>query len=161
MVNNSGILQRGFLTLLTKEKFQESIDVNLLGNFLVLKHVSSQMISKKSGTIVNVSSAAGVQGIIGQSVYSSTKAGLNAITVVAAKELAGFNIRVNAVAPGFIATGMLEKPNEKDLKYNEFIPLKRFGEASEVASVVAFLLSSASSYMTGQVIVIDGGLLIS
>ncbi len=161
LVNNAGILVRGFVAMQSLSKFQNALDINLLGNFLVLKHVSAVMISQKYGSIVNVSSAAGMGGLKGQSVYSSTKGALNSLTMVAAKEMADFNIRVNAVAPGFIATGMLENATKNDLEHTEMIPMKRFGTAEEVASVVLFLLSDAASYMTGQVLVIDGGLLIA
>ncbi|MCJ7934762.1 MAG: 3-oxoacyl-ACP reductase FabG [Chryseobacterium sp.] len=161
LVNNAGILLRGFLAMQSLEKYKDAVDINLLGNFLVSKYVTQIMISQKYGSIVNVSSAAGMGGLKGQGVYSSTKGALNSLTVVMAKEMSDFNVRVNAVAPGFIATGMLEKATKQDEKYKEIIPLKRFGEASEVSSVVLFLLSDAASYMTGQVLVIDGGLLIS
>ena len=161
LVNNAGILLRGFLAMQSLEKYKEAIDINLLGNFLVSKYVTQVMISQKYGSIVNMSSAAGMGGLKGQGVYSSTKGGLNSLTIVMAKEMADFNVRVNAVAPGFISSGMLEKATKQDETYKEIIPLKRFGEASEVSSVVLFLLSDAASYMTGQVLVIDGGLLIS
>lgn len=161
LVNNAGVLSRGFLAMQSLEGYKDVVDINLFGNFLVLKHVSQLMIGQKSGTIVNMSSAAGMGGLKGQSVYSSTKGALNSLTIVLAKEMADFNVRVNAVAPGFIASGMLEKPTRQDEKHKEVIPMKRFGEASEVSSVVLFLLSGASSYMTGQVLVIDGGLLIA
>ena len=161
LVNNAGILVRGFIAMQSLSKFRSAIDINLLGNFLVLKHVSALMISQKHGSIVNVSSAAGLGGLKGQSVYSSTKGALNSLTLVAAKEMAEFNVRVNAVAPGFISTGMLENATKQDNEHKEKIPLKRFGEASEVSSVVLFLLSEASSYMTGQILLIDGGLIMS
>jgi len=161
LVNNAGILLRSFIALQTVDKFRNIIDINLIGNFIVLKHVCSQMIRQKYGAIVNMSSAAGMGGLKGQAAYSSTKGGLNALNIVSAKELADFNIRVNAVSPGFIATGMLDNTTEMDEKYKEVIPMKRFGKAQEVATVVAFLLSDAASYITGQNILIDGGLLIS
>lgn len=161
LVNNAGILSRGFLAMQSLENYKEVVDINLFGNFLVLKHVSQLMINQRSGTIVNMSSAAGMGGLKGQSVYSSTKGALNAMTIVLAKEMADFNVRVNAVAPGFIASGMLEKPTKNDEKHKEAIPMKRFGKAAEVSSVVLFLLSDAASYMTGQILVIDGGLLIA
>ncbi|MGV4413947.1 SDR family NAD(P)-dependent oxidoreductase [Chryseobacterium sp. T1] len=161
LVNNAGILLRGFLAMQSLEKYKDAVDINLLGNFLVSKYVTQVMINQKYGSIVNVSSAAGMGGLKGQGVYSSTKGALNSLTVVMAKEMSDFNVRVNAVAPGFIASGMLKKATKQDEKYKEIIPLKRFGEAAEVSSVVLFLLSDAASYMTGQVLVIDGGLLIS
>jgi 3-oxoacyl-[acyl-carrier protein] reductase len=161
LVNNAGVLLRGFIAMQSLEKYREVVDINLFGNYLVLKHVAQVMISQKFGAIVNVSSAAGFGGLKGQSVYSSTKGALNSITIVAAKEMADFNVRVNAVAPGFIDSGMLEKATKQDEKHKEFIPMKRFGKASEVSSVVLFLLSEAAGYMTGQILIIDGGLLIA
>lgn len=161
LVNNAGVLVRGFIVMQSYEKYKNTIDINLLGNFLVLKHVSALMINQKFGSIVNISSAAGKGGLKGQAVYSSTKGALNSLTQVAAKEMAEFNIRVNAVAPGFISTGMLENATKTDTRHTENIPLKRFGNADEVSSVVLFLLSNASSYMTGQILLIDGGLVMS
>lgn len=161
LVNNAGVLLRGFLAMQSLEKFKQAVEVNLFGNFLVLKHVSQLMINQKYGAIVNMSSAAGVVGLKGQAVYSATKAALNALTIISAKEMAAFNVRVNAVAPGFIASGMLEKATKQDEQHKEVIPLKRFGEAAEVSSVVLFLLSEAAGYMTGQILLVDGGLLIA
>lgn len=161
LVNNAGVLSRGFLAMQSLDKYKDAIDINLIGNFLVIKHVAQLMISQRYGSVVNMSSAAGIGGLKGQGVYSSTKGALNSLTVVLAKEMADFNVRVNAVAPGFIASGMLEKATKQDEKFKEVIPLKRFGQAEEVSSVVLFLLSDAASYVTGQVLVIDGGLLIS
>lgn len=161
LVNNAGVLVRGFIVMQSLDKYKNTLDINLLGNFLVLKHVCALMINQKFGSIVNISSAAGKGGLKGQSVYSSTKGALNSLTMVAAKEMAEFNIRVNAVAPGFISTGMLENATVQDIEHKDKIPLKRFGRASEVSSVVLFLLSDASSYMTGQNLLIDGGLVMT
>lgn len=160
LVNNAGILTRGFLSMLSLDTFKKSVDINLLGNFLVLKTASMLMIESKRGAIVNISSAAGFQGLKGQGAYSATKAALNNLTIIAAKELANFNIRVNGVAPGYINTGMLEKKTKNDEKYIGSIPMKRFGTTDEVAASVAFFLSDMSSYITGQTLIIDGGLLI-
>lgn len=161
LVNNAGILTRGFIATHSTKVFNNVLNVNLLGNFCVLKYVSQIMINQKKGNIVNVSSLAGIMGLRGQAAYSASKAGINALTIVAAKEMANYNIRVNSIAPGYIKTGMLKNPTENDLAYIEKIPMKRFGHDYEVASVVAFLLSEASSYITGQSIIIDGGLSIS
>jgi 3-oxoacyl-[acyl-carrier protein] reductase len=120
------------------------------------------MIKNKKGTIVNISSVAGINGLIGQACYSSSKAGLDAITKIASKELAKYNIRVNSIAPGFIEAGIIEKPTANDLEYLERIPMRRFGRAREVAKLAYFLLEDKeSSYITGQNIVIDGGLSIN
>jgi 3-oxoacyl-[acyl-carrier protein] reductase len=161
LVNGMGIMTRGFTSMMALETFANTIQTNLVGNFCVLKHVSRQMVAQRGGAIVNVSSAAGVQGLKGQAAYGSSKSAVNGLTVIAAKELADFGVRVNAIAPGFIETGMLAEPTEFDEMYRKRIPLKRFGLPEEVASVTAFLLADASRYMTGQVLVVDGGLLVS
>jgi 3-oxoacyl-[acyl-carrier protein] reductase len=160
LVNNAGILTRGFLSMMSLDTFRRSIDINLLGNFMVLKAASLLMIESKAGAIVNVSSAAGFQGLRGQGAYSATKAALNNLTIIAAKELANYNIRVNGVAPGYIDSGMMDKRTEHDQAYLKRIPLKRIGSSDDVAASVAFLLSDLSSYITGQTLIIDGGLLV-
>lgn len=117
------------------------------------------MMRKKSGVIVNMSSVSSRVALAGQTVYSATKGAVNSLTRTMAKELAPYGIRVNAVAPGFISTDMLEAlPPEKVEEYLSVIPQKRFGTVEEVAAVVSFLASDASAYMTGQVLVLDGGL---
>lgn len=117
------------------------------------------MFSKKQGVIINVSSVSSKLAVPGQSVYSSTKGAVNAMTATMAKELAPYGIRVNAVAPGFIATDMIDQlPEDKKEEYLNTIPLKRFGTAEEVAEMVAMLAGPVCTYMTGQVIVLDGGL---
>ncbi|WP_062703449.1 SDR family oxidoreductase [Chryseobacterium indologenes] len=161
-INCVGIHYRSFIPLMPDNKFKEVIDTNLTGAFSIIKHISTDMIKNKKGTIVNISSVAGINGLIGQACYSSSKAGLDAITKIASKELAKYNIRVNSIAPGFIEAGIIENPTANDLEYLERIPMRRFGRAREVAKLAYFLLEDKeSSYITGQNIVIDGGLSIN
>jgi 3-oxoacyl-[acyl-carrier protein] reductase len=161
LVNNAGVLTRGFIPTHPIERFEQVVKINLTGNFCVLKHISLLMMNQKAGTIVNVSSLAGTLGLVGQAAYSSSKAGLNALTIVSAKEMAPYNIRVNGIAPGYIDAGMLKNKTNKDEEHKDAIPMKRFGKDSEVADLVIFLLSEKSSYITGQTVIIDGGLSIS
>lgn len=161
LVNNAGILTRGFVATHSINKFRDVLDVNLVGSFCVLKYIAQIMMNQKCGSIVNMSSLAGSMGLKGQAAYSASKAGLNALTTITAKEFASCNIRVNSVAPGYIETGMLQNPTDNDKLYKEKILLKRYGTEKEVALTVAFLLSEASSYITGQSIIVDGGLSVS
>lgn len=161
LINNAGILSRGFIPTHSMNTLKQVINTNMLGNFCVMKHVSQLMMTQKYGNIINMSSLAGSMGLKGQAAYSMSKAGINALTRIAAKELASYNIRVNAVAPGYVQTGMLENPTENDKAYMEQIPLKRFAQDYEIADAVIFLLSDASNYITGQSLIIDGGLSIS
>lgn len=160
LVNNAGITKDMLLLRMKKEDFEAVLDVNLVGTFNMTKNVSSYMMKARSGRIINVSSVVGVSGNAGQANYAASKAGIIGFTKSLAKELASRNILVNAVAPGFIGTDMTNilKDEVKD-KILEQIPLRRIGNAEEVANVVKFLASSDSSYITGQVINIDGGML--
>jgi len=159
LVNNAGITKDGLIAMMKEEAFDKVIDINLKGTFNVVRNVVPFMIKKRNGCIVNISSVVGVCGNAGQSNYSASKAGIIGFTKSLAKELAARNIRVNAVAPGFIDTDMTSvlKDQVKD-SINAQIPLKRMGEAKEVANVVYFLSSDESSYITGQVINVDGGM---
>lgn len=159
LVNNAGITKDNLLLRMPEEDFDKVISVNLKGTFNMCKHVSSIMMKQKYGKIVNISSVVGVCGNAGQINYSASKAGVIGITKSMAKELASRNIYVNAVAPGFIKTSMTEVLSDKVKEaINAQIPLKRMGEAEEIAKVVYFLGSDESSYVTGQVINIDGGM---
>ena len=159
LVNNAGITKDNLLLRMPEEDFDKVISVNLKGTFNMCKHVSALMMKQKHGKIVNISSVVGVCGNAGQVNYSASKAGVIGITKSMAKELASRNIYVNAVAPGFINTNMTEVLSAKVKEaINAQIPLKRMGEAEEIAKVVYFLGSDESSYVTGQVINVDGGM---
>ena len=160
LVNNAGITKDMLLLRMKQEDFINVLDVNLVGTFNMTKNVTNYMMKARSGRIINVSSVVGVSGNPGQANYAASKAGIIGFTKSLAKELASRNILVNAVAPGFIGTDMTNvlKEDVKD-KILDQIPLKRIGEAEEVANVVKFLASKDSSYITGQVIHIDGGML--
>ena len=159
LVNNAGITRDGFLMRMKEEDFDRVIEINLKGTFLVTKAVTPYMMKKRDGKIVNLASVVGVTGNAGQCNYSASKAGIIGFTKSIAKELASRNIRVNAVAPGFIDTDMTNVLGE-DIKksINLQIPMKRMGTSREIANVVYFLGSEESSYITGQVINIDGGM---
>lgn len=160
LVNNAGITKDGLLMRMKKEDFESVIDINLVGTFNITRNVIPYMIKAKKGRIVNISSVVGISGNAGQTNYSASKAGIIGFTKSLAKEVASRNITVNAIAPGFIQTKMTEvlkdELKEEILKQ---IPLKRFGTTEDVANVVKFLTSDESSYITGQVINIDGGML--
>lgn len=160
LVNNAGITKDTLLLRMKEEDFRQVIDVNLVGTFNITKSVSQYMMKARSGRIISISSVVGISGNAGQSNYAASKAGIIGFTKSLAKELASRNILVNAVAPGFIKTDMTNVLND-DIKANilDTIPLKREGTAKEVANVIKFLASDDSSYITGQVINIDGGML--
>ena len=159
LVNNAGITRDNLLMRMPEEDFDKVIETNLKGTFLVTKAVTKYMMKKRQGSIINLSSVVGVAGNAGQSNYSASKAGIIGITKSVAKELASRNIRANAVAPGFIETDMTNVLSDtvKETIHNQ-IPLKRMGNAKEVAELIYFLGSEKSSYITGQVINIDGGM---
>ena len=160
LVNNAGITRDTLLMRMKKEDFESVIDTNLVGTFNVTKNVISHMLKARSGRIINISSVVGVSGNAGQTNYAASKAGIIGFTKSLAKEVASRNILVNAVAPGFIETGMtdvLKDEIKQDIEKN--IPLKRIGTPQDVANVVKFLASEDSSYITGQVLHVDGGML--
>ncbi|MGH2569351.1 MAG: SDR family oxidoreductase, partial [Bacteroidota bacterium] len=147
------------LLRMSEQDWDDVIDTNLKSAFNFSKAACKQMMSQRAGAIINISSIAGVVGNPGQTNYAAAKAGMLGMTKTLAKELASRNIRVNAIAPGFVETDMTNKltPQQKEALFN-MIPLKRVARPEEIASVAVFLASSASSYMTGQVLCADGGL---
>ena len=159
LVNNAGITRDTLLMRMSEEDFDKVIEINLKGTYLVTKAVTKYMMKKRRGSIINLASVVGVVGNAGQTNYAASKAGIIGFTKSVAKELASRNIRANAVAPGFIATDMTSVLSDS-VKENisTQIPLKRMGTAREVAEVIYFLGSDKSSYITGQVINIDGGM---
>ena len=159
LVNNAGITRDGLLMRMKKEDFQSVIDINLVGTFNVTRNVIPYMIKQKSGRIISLSSVVGVAGNAGQTNYSASKAGIIGFTKSLAKEVASRNILVNAIAPGFIDTDMTKVLSDTVKEnINSQIPLRRMGSPKEIAKVVKFLSSEDSSYITGQVINIDGGM---
>ncbi len=161
LINNAGITSDNLLLKMSEEEFSKVIDVNLKGAFNCTKHVSRWMIKNKFGVIINISSIIGLMGNAGQSNYAASKSGLIGFTKSLAKELGSRNIRVNAIAPGFIETEMTEKLNiiqKKTLVSS--IALKRLGSTEDVANLVEFLISEEASYITGETINISGGLYI-
>jgi 3-oxoacyl-[acyl-carrier protein] reductase len=159
LVNNAGATRDGLLLRMSPRDWEDVLKINLGSAFNCTQAAAKKMIKQRQGTIINISSVVGLTGNAGQANYTAAKAGLIGFTKTAARELSARQIRVNAVAPGFIATEMTEALAE-DIKAGiaERIPLRRFGRPEEVADVVAWLASDMSAYLTGQVIVVDGGL---
>ena len=156
LVNNAGIRQDTLLMSMTDEQWDSVLDTSLQGLYNVTKAVLNPMLMNRYGRIINMVSLSGIKGMAGQVNYSAAKAGMIGATKALAQEIAKRNITVNAIAPGFIKTDMTEELNEKDLA--KMIPMQRFGDAQEVAELAGFLASRQSSYITGQVISINGGL---
>jgi 3-oxoacyl-[acyl-carrier protein] reductase len=159
LVNNAGITRDALLIGMDESQFDEVINTNLRSAFVAMKAASKLMIRQRAGRIVNITSISGVMGNPGQANYAAAKAGLIGLTKSAAKEMARRGINVNAIAPGFIATDMTNVlPDKLKETVTPLIPMQRFGKPEEIASVVLFLASEASSYITGQVFIVDGGL---
>jgi 3-oxoacyl-[acyl-carrier protein] reductase len=159
LINNAGITKDNLLLRMSEEEWDKVIAVNLKGTFVCTKIVSKVMLKQRFGKIVNLASIIGIMGNAGQANYAASKAGIIGLTKSVAKELASRNICVNAIAPGFIKTDMTAKlPEESQKKMLSMIPLARFGEAKDVANLAIFLSSESSSYITGQVIQVDGGM---
>ena len=160
IINNAGISEPALFMMMTDRQWDSVIQTNLYGCYNVLKQLILPMYSKKRGSIVNISSVNGLTGNIGQSSYCASKAALNGLTQTLAKELAERNIRVNAVAPGYIDTDMTSGFTDDQRKnFINQIPMKRFGTPEEVAETVVFIASDKASYITGQTIIIDGGMM--
>ena len=159
LVNNAGITRDGLIMRMNEENWDDVINTNLKSCFNLTKAVSKIFLSQKHGSIINITSVVGIKGNAGQSNYAASKAGIIGFTKSIALELGGRNIRCNGVAPGFISTEMTEKINESELKeWTKSIPLKREGLPEDVANVCTFLASDQSSYITGQIIKVDGGM---
>ena len=161
LVNNAGITRDRLIIRMTNEDWQEVLNTNLTGTFNCIKSVTRQMMKQKNGSIINITSVVGIMGNVGQANYAASKAGIIGLTKTVARELASRNITCNAVAPGYIETELTGELDEK-IKENlrQQIPLERIGTIEDVAKVVTFLASDNASYITGQVINVDGGLLI-
>lgn len=159
LVNNAGVTRDGLLMKMTEEDFDRVVDTNLKGAFNTIRFASRQMLKQKSGRIINMSSVVGVTGNAGQANYAASKAGIIGLTKAAARELASRGITVNAIAPGFIETDMTsvlpEKVREASVAQ---IPLGGFGKPGQVAAAAAFLASEDAGYITGQVLHVDGGM---
>lgn len=159
LVNNAGIIADKPLVMMSEDNWNAVIDTNLNGMFNAARASIFSFMKQKSGKIINISSVSGVIGLPGQTNYSASKGGMNAFTKALAKEVAAHGITVNAIAPGFIETEILEKFSDEDRqKILDLIPVKRIGSVEDVAHCVDYLLSEAADYITGQILVVDGGL---
>ncbi len=159
LVNNAGITRDGLLMKMSEEDFDAVLGTNLKGAFNTIRHMSRYFLKQKSGKIINISSVSGILGNAGQANYSASKAGVIGLTKSVARELASRGINVNAIAPGFVATDMVEAMTEDaKAKMTDAIPLKRIGTTKDIANMAVFLASDVSDYITGQVFAVDGGM---
>lgn len=159
LINNAGITRDGLLLRMKDQDWDDVMDINLKGTYLCTKNVSKRMLKRKAGSIINITSVVGITGNAGQSNYSASKAGVIGFTKSCAKEFASRGIRVNAIAPGFIETDMTGKLSEEVVAhYMSAIPLGRMGQPEDISNLVLFLASDAASYMTGQILTVDGGM---
>ena len=160
LINNAGINKDQLLIRMKPEDFDSVINVNLRGAFLCTRYVMTHLIRQRSGRIINMSSVVGLSGNPGQANYAAAKAGLVGLTKAVAREVASRNVTVNALAPGYITTSMVEEiPEDKQAQILAKIPMGRFGTPADVAEAVIFLCSDGASYITGQVLTIDGGII--
>ena len=159
LVNNAGITNDKLLVRMSEEDFSKVIDINLKGTFNCIRHASRLMMKQKFGRIVNISSVIGLIGNVGQANYAASKAGVIGLTKSAAREMAPYSVTVNAIAPGFIKSDMTDKLTDeiKD-KIKSSIPMRKIGEPKDVANLVKFLANDETGYITGQVINVDGGM---
>lgn len=159
LVNNAGITKDGLLMGMSEEDFSKVVDTNLKGTFYCIRHAVRTMIKQKKGRIINLSSIVGISGNAGQANYAASKAGVIGLTKSAAKELASRGITVNAIAPGFICTDMTQVlPEQVKEKIWAQIPMGGFGDPQDVAAAAAFFASEEAGYITGQVLMVDGGM---
>jgi 3-oxoacyl-[acyl-carrier protein] reductase len=159
LINNAGITKDNLIVKMSPADFDAVIGVNLKGTFNMIKNCYSHFMKKRAGRIVNIASVSGLLGTAGQANYASSKAGIIGLTKVVARELGGRNVTCNAIAPGFIETDMTAVLSEEvKAKYAAQIPMKRYGSTEDVANLALFLVSDMSTYITGQTICVDGGL---
>ncbi|WP_019548307.1 3-oxoacyl-ACP reductase FabG [Streptomyces sulphureus] len=161
LVNSAGVVRDKNLVMMADEDWTTVLETNLTGTFNLCRAVGFHMLRRRRGAIVNISSVAGVQGQVGQANYAASKGGVNSLTRTLAKEFARHGVRVNAVAPGFVATEMLDELSDSARKKAlESVPMRRFGTVEDVAGLTGFLVSERASYITGQVLQVDGGVLL-